>query len=281
MAIRIVPESMRDAALDIAPNVFDLHPAGVLVYLGNAKPSQVAELQEAGVDISVIEAEPDVETLRLRIARYLPDDMAAAHEWEPPITLDWEKALSVRPMRVAHQEGPQKEVLEWRWYGEGGLTQLMDKNPDLETLFLRGEHQYTRAGDPDFGVPIHRLERYAYVREDGTDHPEVKIRHKPYEAGVGQADEGEKRRGRLFKEVTGKVGAALVALGQDYTAGAALAQELDSALSVYVKYNQPQLIHDIHGHQASWLDDEMPARGVSFRQYMVARLWVWAGSPPS
>ena len=184
--------------------------------------------------------------------RYLPS-LLLDNELEPPQHLDYRVAVNSRlytRKRVMYGELVSLEFFG-RFEPEGGV---------FEDLVVGEAHTYVRNAE---NYAIKRDIVISWYKNDGSAHPDTKVRTKYYDA-QGQINELKRRRENIIDWLRGALkGTQLEPLVVD------LLERLTFPVTDYIQTGSNMLRRALQDAPEGWLDEKLPQDSrFTFRQYL-------------
>jgi len=239
-----------------------------------SQPTQ-ADLDSIEQIVSVQNGPDD---LALRIGDYLP---APAVIFDPPKDLDYTRNLSIRLKKKETFEKGELQKIEYFASGskQADGSWLFEGGPVVRETFV-----YTR--DAALFAES-RTQTIAWLRKDGTEHPDRKTREKVY-ARAASIKEGKRRRGNVIDDLELVVAGLLLETelanqAGDIQATLKLGRDLvavhGDAIRDFVNVSSQQIVADIAADaQFAWLDNQPASLGgaVSIRAAILSTLDIWS-----
>ena len=226
---------------------------------------EVYSLTEEDGAVERLESEP----LHCKIFRLF--DISTYDAFDAPHGHNYKSALKGGSSLFSKEFFTRGELQKVEWYADKAKTDLV----------LIAEFSYTR----DFlGFATERISTRTWIREDGSEHPNKKVKEKTY-SDLAQIREGKTRRGNIYdslqKPVLGMLIATapgmadpwktksqleLVQVGRDFM------KAYDESFSAFIKESHKQILEDILDATDIWLDNIIDADGTTIRKYILDEL---------
>lgn len=212
----------------------------------------------------------------VKVYRYIPFEVQDTSI--VPEEHDYITGLTARLYR-SNTDVHQGEIREVTFYAQA----TQDPNTGAVSYsdpVVRENFVYYRDG---VGFARQRVQTITWMREDGTDHPDVKTRHKMYD-GYETIVEGRRRRGHLADRMATELSGWLAATQTQHASvqdrlqmGRDFLRHHKTSFDLFADASDHTIVHDVRADAVpahAWLDQQWDAQR-TVREWMDDQINIW------